>query len=127
MKITKETFNKLKALDRAIIDEHGREILNPVPAEFPSTLQRPTSMIEQMKRVIKQELDLQAQAQGMESFKEADDFDVPDDFDLEVMSKYELTTLQEEYIEENWPDEVPEESKESPKPPDVPEEPSEPV
>ena len=98
MKLTQKQFDKLKKLDKAIIDEHGREILNPVPAKFPAQLQRPTSTIELMKRVVRQELAISAQKQGFESFEDADDFDVPDDFDVEALTQYEMSDLEEEMV-----------------------------
>lgn len=98
MKLKQSQFEKLKALDRALIDKDGREVLNPVPAKFPTTLDRPTSTMELIKRVVRDELSREAQAQGEETFLEADDFDVPDDFDVEILSQYEMTDMQEELL-----------------------------
>lgn len=62
-------------------DERGREILDPTPVDFPLNFKRPMTIQEQIRTFIRQELSQTAAAQGEETFEEADDFDVDDDFD----------------------------------------------
>lgn len=123
MKISKDNFEKIKKINTSILDKQGREICNPVPAIFSSDLQRPPSLMDQIKRCLKTELDINAQNEGIESFEEADDFDVPDDWDVDAVSQYELTELQEEYFEPDppkVPDDPPEPPVTDPDPPSGP-------
>lgn len=74
-------------------DEQGRELPDPTPVEIPVGFQRPESLQEQIKRLVRTELSAQAQAEGFESFEEADDFEVGDDYD--PSSPHELDDAQE--------------------------------
>lgn len=74
-------------------DEQGRELPDPTPVEIPVGFSRPESLQDQIKRLIRTELSMDAQAGGFESFEEADDFDVGDDFD--PSSPHELDDAQE--------------------------------
>lgn len=72
-------------------DHEGREIVDPVP--FQPTGIRPKSMSlhERMKRMIKQQLSIQAAENGQETWEESQDLDIPDEFDRELDStKYEI-------------------------------------
>lgn len=60
-------------------DSMGREIPDPTPVEIPVGFHRPPSLREQFARFMREELSARAVDAGMESFEEADDFDVPDD------------------------------------------------
>lgn len=90
MKITKETFEKLKKLDFALLDDRGWELPNPVPLEFETGLKRPLTLQEQIQRVMRVELSKQAQNQGRETFEESQDFAVEDPFESEMLSGYEI-------------------------------------
>lgn len=73
-----------------IHDELGREIPDPTPMQPPIGYNRQPSLAEQMRAMILSEkLAQEAAAAGMETFEEADDFDVGDDFDQERHSPYE--------------------------------------
>lgn len=62
-------------------DESGREMMDPLPIAPPIGYKKAPSIAEQIRNMIKSEkLRQEAEAQGYESFEEADDFDV-DDFD----------------------------------------------
>lgn len=64
------------------LDEYGREILNPIPMAPPVGYNRTPSLSEQIRSMVRSEcLALEAEAAGLETFEEADDFDVGDDFD----------------------------------------------
>lgn len=60
------------------------EVPDPTPVEFDAGAE-PLTLREEMRRFIKQELSNQAEHSGMESFEEADDFEVdePDIFTTE--------------------------------------------
>ena len=57
------------------------EIPDKTPIEVP-TMHRPLTLREEMQRFVRQELSQQMQNRGMESFEEADDFEI-DDFEDE--------------------------------------------
>lgn len=60
----------------------GAEILDPVPMAPPVGYKKSRSMVEVVRDMLKSErLALEAAHAGVESFEEADDFEVGDDFD----------------------------------------------
>lgn len=99
MKVSKELYEKLKTLTTSIYDENGREMCNPVPMEISPVHTRPLTLQDQIKRLLKKELSLQAQAQGKETFQEANDFKVDDDVE-EFKSNYEFNEMTEEFLPE---------------------------
>lgn len=78
---------------RAKFDQAGREIPDQTPVDIPVGFERPESLHDQIKRLIRTELSAQADAAGLETFEEADDFDVGDDDD--PRSPHELDDDQE--------------------------------
>lgn len=82
MLLTPELFDELKMLGRAQIDPLGREINNPLPKVIPSELERPPTLEEQIQRVLRTHVSRQAFLNGFETLEEANDFDIPDDFDF---------------------------------------------
>lgn len=72
----------------------GEELPDDTPLELPLRFKRPPSLQDQIKAMVRSVLSQAAADQGMESFEEADDFDVSDDIDLR--SHHELTPMQEE-------------------------------
>lgn len=82
------------------------EYPDPTPVEIPTELKRPESIDEKMKRIIRNELSVQAQARGRESFEEANDFNVEDSFEADgVLSPYEVNEMVEEFpVEEKVPE-----------------------
>lgn len=77
-------------------DDRGREIPDKSVVEVPLKFSRPLSIQEEIKRFVRTEMSRQAQEGGMETFEEAEDFDVDEDEDFR--SPYELTMMQEERI-----------------------------
>lgn len=72
------------------LNEQGYELLDPTPMEPPVGYRRTEPLAQQIKRMIREERLAQELAkQGIETFEEADDFDVGDDFD--PTSPYEET------------------------------------
>lgn len=64
------------------LDKHGREIPDPVPVAPPLGYRRSPTLAEQIRSmVISEKLKQEALDAGMETFEEADDFDVGDDYD----------------------------------------------
>jgi len=61
------------------LDEKGNEIPDPTPVSIPVQLRRQESMDERIRRIIQHSASMHAQSLGLESFEEADDFDIEDD------------------------------------------------
>lgn len=62
--------------------ESGRELNDPTPVSPPLNYKRAPSLAEQIREMVRSEALAQAlRSQGVETFEEADDFDVGDDFD----------------------------------------------
>ena len=60
----------------------GEYLPDPEPVAMPVGFERPPTLAEQVARLVRSnELARLAQSEGMETFEEADDFDVDDDFD----------------------------------------------
>lgn len=80
------------------LNYHAGERPDPTPVEIPLHLDRPETFEEQVRRVVQTTLSLQAERQGLPSFEEEDDFDVPDEFEpFDLPTRYEV------------PDEIPDE------------------
>lgn len=78
----------------AKLDDNGHEILSQERLAVPVRFKRSQTLTEQIRAVIRSEaLASEAQAMGFETFEEADDFDVGDDYD--PRSQYELSLDQE--------------------------------
>lgn len=67
------------------LDENGHEIPDPRPMAIPSGLGRPETLEEQVRRLVRSNAFTEP---GQETFEEAEDFDVDDDFD--PSTPYEL-------------------------------------
>lgn len=63
-------------------DPEGRELMDPTPIAPPIGYKKSPSIAEQIRNMVRSErLRQEAESQGYESFEEADDFEVGDDFD----------------------------------------------
>lgn len=62
-------------------DENGWEIPDTRPVARPAGFSQPVSLVDQMRSMVRRELSDRAQMQGFETFDEADDFEVGDDYD----------------------------------------------
>lgn len=71
------------------------EFPDDIPVAIPVRLNRPPSLQEQVRNLVRGEMSRLAAEEGNETFEEADDFDVGDDYDPE--SPYELDFDQETY------------------------------
>jgi hypothetical protein len=64
------------------LDHNGHEIPDPTPMAPPVGYKRQPTLVEQIRNMIRSEkLAAEAQSAGFETFEEADDFDVEDDYD----------------------------------------------
>lgn len=71
-------------------DERGRELPDPTPIAIPVGFNRPETLQEQIRRLVRNEFSQVAAATGFETFDEANDFDVPDaDAELHA-TEYEM-------------------------------------
>lgn len=71
---------------KSVLDEHGIEHPDPTPVEIPTRLKLPQRQVDRMREMIRQEMSQAAQAAGVETFDEADDFFLDD---VEFTSPYE--------------------------------------
>ncbi len=85
---------------------HRKEDPDPTPVELPAGYNHPLPLRDEMRRFIRDELSNVAASAGDETFEECDDFDCHED--EEVLSPYELSEMQEEYVADDEPEEVPE-------------------
>lgn len=70
-------------------NEKGQEIPDPTPIAIPAGITRPPTLQETIQRFIRNDaIRRHLETQGIETFEEADDFDVPDN--LDPSSPYEL-------------------------------------
>lgn len=78
-----------KSLQDYMHDQFGREVLSPVPVAPPVGYVKHVSLAEQIRSMVRSEaLRFHAEQTGHETFEEADDFDIGDDFD--PRSPYEV-------------------------------------
>lgn len=77
-------------------DEHGREIPDSTPVEIPLRFTKPLTLQEEMRRMLRNEFSMMAQSQGMETFEEADDFEVEDEDELMFVSPYEIKEMHDD-------------------------------
>lgn len=74
---------------RNFLDEFGRELVDPTPMAPPVGFKAQPSMFETMRAMVRSaSLAAAAAAEGMDSFEDANDFDVPDD-DFDPRSPWE--------------------------------------
>lgn len=63
-------------------NERGEEIPDPTKPEIPLGFKKPESLADQVARLVRSEkMKEEARRHGRETFEEADDFDVGDDYD----------------------------------------------
>lgn len=73
-----------------LLDEDGKEIPDPTPMAPPLGFKKQDSLAVQIRQMILSErLAQEAREYGGETFEEADDFEIGDDFETEKFSPYE--------------------------------------
>lgn len=80
--------------DRVRIDDKGREVLDTTPVTLPVRFRRGENISDQVQRLVAMELSKRAAAEGYETFDEANDFDVGDDYD--PRSEHEIDEVAED-------------------------------
>lgn len=73
---------------RAIQDAKGREIPDPQPVAIPAGFRRPESLMDQIRRLTRNDLRLMMGSDEAETFEESEDFDIDDD-SFDPSSPYE--------------------------------------
>lgn len=77
-----EPFLRSLGLRPVVLDDYGREVLDPTPMAPPIGYRPQATMVDIIHAQIRSaQLAKEAQEAGFETFEEADDFDVDDDFD----------------------------------------------
>lgn len=61
--------------------EDGKEIVDNKPLAIPAGFRRPPTLQEQVARLVERDISARAAAVGEESWEEANDFDIDEDFD----------------------------------------------
>lgn len=77
-----EHFEYQRSAAEGYLDKYGRELPSPLPIAPPIGYRKSPTLAEQIRAmVISEKLKAEALAAGQETFYEADDFDVGDDYD----------------------------------------------
>lgn len=85
---------------KAEIGEDGKEYGDPTPMAPPAHLRRSLTMSEQIQQMIRREVSRRAEESDMETFEEADDFDIDDD-PLDPHTPYEAVFDPQPPVKEN--------------------------
>lgn len=78
------------------LTDDGKSVLSPVPMDPPVGYIKQPSIFENMRSMVRAELDRQAKDQGFETADEAEDFNIGEDRD--PLSKHEFTEMDEEFV-----------------------------
>lgn len=84
----KQIYDKLvqveQSLSKIALDSFGREMPDSTPIAPPLGYQKQPSMVDHIRALVARGLDTQARAAGLETFEEANDFEVGDDYEPET-------------------------------------------
>jgi hypothetical protein len=78
-----------------MFDERGREVPDDRPVAVPAGWRAPESLPDMIRRFVQREISARAEAVGLETFEESDDFEV-DDEAPDPLSAYEVSELRED-------------------------------
>lgn len=78
-----------------MLNERGQEVPDPRPVAIPLGYETPESLQSMIARMVDVHSRL-ASKQGLESFEEADDFNIDGEDDSGLLSGYQLSQMQEE-------------------------------
>nr|QJB19892.1 MAG: hypothetical protein [Microvirus sp.] len=91
-----EQFAIQRSAQEGYLDARGRELPSPLPIQPPIGYKKTPSLSEQIRAmVVSEKLRLEAEQAGFESFEDADDFDVGDDYDPRSPYEYDFDPPQE--------------------------------
>lgn len=79
-------------------DEKGHFIPDDSPVEVPLRFKTQETEAERIARAVSLEFSQQADDKGFETFEDAQDFDVDDEFDIFPQSSFEIQEMEEEYL-----------------------------
>lgn len=71
-------------------DDQGREIPDPTPMELPTGFRAPESLESMIARMVRTRISDLADREGMETFDEANDFELDDDDELTPSEEREM-------------------------------------
>lgn len=77
----------------AKLDDNGHEIVSDEKVAIPVRFRRVESLTEQVRRIMMEQASMVAASEGYETFEEADDFAIEDDYD--PRSPHEMSIEQE--------------------------------
>ena len=81
----------------AELNEKGQEVLDNTPVVL-DVSPRPLPLVDRIKKAVRHELSENARNSGFESFEEANDFDIEDEFaEMDHISGYEVEEMIEEF------------------------------
>ena len=84
----------------AELNEKGQEVLDNKPVVL-DVSPRPLPLVDRIKQAVRHELSEKARNSGYESFEEANDFDIEDEFaEMDHISGYEVEEMTEEFPNE---------------------------
>lgn len=81
-------------------DGYKLQIPDPTPVELPLRYKYQQTADEKIAAAVSHELSIRATQHEMETLKEANDFDIQDPDEWDPTSQYEITEMQEEYLDD---------------------------
>ncbi|AXQ65629.1 MAG: hypothetical protein [Microviridae sp.] len=79
-----------------MLNKRGQEVPDPTPVEIPAGLRKPESMEDMIRRFVRVEGTRVAESQGMESFEEANDFELESTELDELPTPYDVPEMVDE-------------------------------
>ena len=78
--------------------EDGRLIPDNKPVEVPLRFKQRETEAQRIAKAVTAEFSNQADSKGFETFEDAQDFEIEDDFDIFPNSQFEVKEMQEEFL-----------------------------
>jgi hypothetical protein len=86
----KKAIKTIKRAIKKIAIKDGMEVIPTTKRKLPVEGFRSENIQEKIQRMVKFQLSMAAEEQGFDTFEEADDFDVPDAWDTDFESQWEM-------------------------------------
>lgn len=83
----------------ATLDEKGHEILDDTPVAIPAKFMRQPTLTDQVRALI-HETSHRAAEKGMETLEEANDFDIPDEYDPASIHEESVAMELDQYVKD---------------------------